>query len=633
MTNRNYDILGHWIWAVPVLFLVAFLSIRQIDLYPPTWDEFVTMFDAGWVVDGSHSPIDVLNSMLQNSPDHVPLYYLMLYGWRFLVGNSIAVARVLTILMGVLSIAMVYRLSRDVVAPIAGIFAIIVMSSNAFYSFYIANTRMYPLLVFSSTLVVWIYLRIVDEARVARGRDYVALFLASFVLASTHAFSALIFFAIGICHLFVVGKNQRWWRVSIAMGAGPLLLSPWIILLVSKGIERAIAHYEPGRAEIWELFGGWLNLTSNGSVLLLFISAVGVLIGWRQQTHWLKLVLLMLFLFLFAFGLIALISGALFIGQLRYLLGGWPLALVVIAAGLYVLYSLRKGLAVLVLLSVVAGLSFTNSDGMEFYLQGRSWNFHMPPWHQLSRLALNSDEKAPIIAYRFSRSILDMTISTNVSQNEHYFARHGILIRQFTELESLDTYVSYHAITEPVYRLSYQTSAIDSTEVAALEAIMDGSNYEPCQVEEMGNQTVIVKYWWKALRCQDPQPLDRFATGSVNYESYGATVDENWNTLFFSDRWSLKPEFSTENDMMSFQLISEDWENVAQLDIPLVNESSPRQFSIDISNVAAGTYKFMAILYDTSTGDRQKWIGNDGYIPELQMLAEIIIPEATLAAE
>ncbi len=633
MTQRNHDILGHWIWVIPVLLLVAFLSIRQIDLYVPTWDEFISMVDAGWVTDGSYSPIDVLNSMLQNSPDHLPLHYLMLYGWRFLVGNSIAIARVLTILMGVLSIAMVYRLARDFVAPIAGIFAIIIMSSNAFYSFYIPHARMYPLLVFASTLVVWIYLRIVDEARVARSQDYVALFLASFVLASTHAFSALIFFAIGICHLFMVGKNQRWLKVSIAMGAVPLLLSPWIFLLLTKGIEFKFANYEPGRAGIWELFGGWLNLTSNGSALLLFISAVGILNGWRRQARWLKLVLLMLFLFFFAFGLFAEISDSMIVGNLRYLLGGWPLALLVIVAGLHALFQLRMWLGLLVLLWVMAGVSFGGTADWEAYLTGRAVNFHMPPWHIISRLAIQSGEKTPIIAYRFQYRDVAETAYNFDAQSDHYFGSHDIETMQVTNAFELDTFVRYHAITEPSYRLSYQTSVIDSDEVSALEAVMDGLNYEPCQVDELGIHTIIVKYWWTTLRCQDPQPLDSFATGFVDYEFYGATVDENWNTLFFSDRWSPKPEFSIENDMMSFQLISEGWENVAQLDIPLVNESIPRQFSIDISNVNAGTYRLMAILYDRSTGDRQKWIDNEGYIPELQLLAEIVIPEATRASQ
>ena len=34
------DILSHWPLALPVLLVVACLSIQQIDRYPPTVDEF-----------------------------------------------------------------------------------------------------------------------------------------------------------------------------------------------------------------------------------------------------------------------------------------------------------------------------------------------------------------------------------------------------------------------------------------------------------------------------------------------------------------------------------------------------------------------------------------------------------------
>ena len=42
----DQEILGHWIWAVPILLVVAALSLRQIDLYPPTADEFFSMFNS-----------------------------------------------------------------------------------------------------------------------------------------------------------------------------------------------------------------------------------------------------------------------------------------------------------------------------------------------------------------------------------------------------------------------------------------------------------------------------------------------------------------------------------------------------------------------------------------------------------
>ena len=78
---------------------------------------------------------------------------------------------------------------------------------------------------------------------------------------------------------------------------------------------------------------------------------------------------------------------------------------------------------------------------------------------------------------------------------------------------------------------------------------------------------------------------------------------------------------------LSHQLISADWEQGAQLDLPLVHENSLRQFSIDATDAPAGTYRLMAILYDSRSRERFDWIENQGDPPYMQVLAEVAIPE------
>ena len=78
---------------------------------------------------------------------------------------------------------------------------------------------------------------------------------------------------------------------------------------------------------------------------------------------------------------------------------------------------------------------------------------------------------------------------------------------------------------------------------------------------------------------------------------------------------------------MSFQLLSLDWDNVAQLDLPLVHEGVQRRFSIDVTDVDPGDYRLVVILYNGQTGERSVWHDNPGLSPELLTLAEIVIPE------
>ena len=262
-----------------------------------------------------------------------------------------------------------------------------------------------------------------------------------------------------------------------------------------------------------------------------------------------------------------------------------------------------------------------------------SWDanrFNESPWHAISRIATQSVIEAPITGYRFHATSFNFETHIGFSQEEYYFGRHGIEVNSADNLKQFNNY-RLDPITEPSKRIFYRTSLVDATEQAGIVDRMNQAGYQLCEYLTVGVDTSVLLYVWKSLDCLPPQLKTSNQSSILDYNLFAAKLDGT--ALFFVDRWKRSQLFEASEYRMSYQLISEDWENVAQLDIPLVNESRLRQFSIDISNVAAGTYKFMAILYDTSTGYRQKWIGNDGYIPEMQMLAEIIIPEAKQVAQ
>ena len=214
--NRG-DILACWVWVLPVLLAVAALSMRQIDLYPPTTDEFFSMFNSGWVINHPYSPTEVIQSLQDNSPNHTPGYFLLLSAWGNQTTFDVAIARVLTIFCALLALSIAYRLVRDFVAPVAGLFAVIIVASNAFYNFYIPHSRMYPLLLFLAGVVLWLYLRIFYRLQSPKLADYVALCVAVYLLVNTHALSATFLISLGVYHLIVVPKNNSWWKVSASV--------------------------------------------------------------------------------------------------------------------------------------------------------------------------------------------------------------------------------------------------------------------------------------------------------------------------------------------------------------------------------------------------------------------------------
>ena len=624
----DQEILGHWIWVVPILLVVAALSLRQIDLYPPTPDEFFSMFNSGWIANSPYSPIDVLQSLERNSANHTPFYFLLLNCWGQLVGYDVALGRTLTIFAGLLSLAMAYRLCRDFVAPVAGFFALVVVASNAFYNYYIPHVRMYPLLVFISAAVLWLYLRIVHSQKTVKRSDYLALCLASYLLANTQAFSALLFVTIGIYHLAFVPKNRRWLHVSLAIALALLLFSPWISILITQGIDRTLKFWGQRSDGVLDVMGAWIAVALNGSPVLALISVFGMAIGLHRKIVPIKPFHYLFLLFLLVLGLTAQLTGALSVSSMRLTLTGWLLAVLFLVTGIYGLYCLRKWMALLVLLWVVTGLYFQHTADWKPYLAGRIINFSRPPWHMISRIIDRSNHEAPIVGYRFNAIVFNFPAHINYAQNEHYFVQHDLIVTPIPDLAILDEYYRHLAITEPSIWLFYQTSEVDKDETAELAALTQELNYLPCDVIEIGVDTVLLQYHWYALECQPPL-LDSTATAELlDYEFYGYAVDRDQNKLLFVDKWTTRTAFMHDDFRTSHQLISEDWRNVAQVDLPLVHEDSLRQFSIDIGDVPAGNYRLMVVLYNNRNGERIDWVDNTDYVPSMQTLTEIVIPES-----
>ncbi len=621
--KNNRDILSHWGWAVPILLVAAALTIRQIDLYPPTLDEFYSMNNAGWLVNGPYSPIDIIQSLQKNSPNHTPGYFMLLSLWGNLTTYDVVLGRVLTIFTGLLSLAMVYRLAKDFVAPVAGLLALIIVASNDFYNLYYAHVRMYPLLVLTSSIVLWYYLRITYQQKRVKRRDYLALGAAVFGLVNTHAFSATFLLMLGIYHLLLAPKNRRWLGVSLAVVAAVLLFSPWIPILIFAGIDRIMENSDDppvgGLTAIWT----WLTVVLNNQPFLLLLSIVGFGLGVWKRKIILKPWLIMFMLFLPVLASFAQFTSLITASKMRYLLAGWLPFILFIVAGLYALYCFRKWLGLLVLFWVIAGLIFQMTADWQRTTRGQSMSYALPPIQVISRLALQAEQKPIIIAYDYSAPLSG---SIKYSQREHYFEQHDIAFEATSNPEWLKNYVLNRIITEPSLWVFYQTTTTDAAEIAAIEAITDDLNYQLCETVEAGIDTVILQYAWNTLDCSPPQLLASYQTDTIDYQFYGAELDTANSKLYFNDLWTARTDDALDHYYMSHQLITPDWNNVAQRDLPLVHPGALRLFSIDIADVPAGIYRLMAILYDKSSGERQDWLNNTGDLPDMLMLNEIVIP-------
>ena len=489
--------LNHWAWALPILLALALLGIRGVDLFPPRTDEFISMYNVGWIVNGPYSPVDALRSLAANSPDHTPLYFLLLNIWGHLLGADVATGRLLSVFAGLLCAAMIYRLTSDLVAPMAGVFAVIILASNTFFNFYLLYLRMYPLLLLNTTIVCWLYLRILRHSRFLRRRDYAMLAAACYALLNTHAISVLLLIALGIYHVLHVGKDRRWLNVSLAVMLAMLLFSPWAVLLLSAGVSQTFSSAAPTIENTLDVLESWLSIGINGSVTMLAMTIAGLALLLIRRCKRSRRVLLILAYYLIALALFTQFVGIIVPGTMRLTIPGLALLIPCIAISLYQLYRIRKMLGLIALVWVLAGTAYQQSDEWARYLSISGRYEELIPWHAVSREIARSDlASTAVIGYQFDDFRLKWPAKVDYPQKEFYFTRHGFEVLSAAYSAGFQDAIRFRSIIEPTQWLMYRTSLVNAAEASELDATMREARYIPCSSRELGIDTILIEYRW-----------------------------------------------------------------------------------------------------------------------------------------
>lgn len=624
--NSGRDIFTHWAWALPILLVVASLSIRQINLYPPTPDEFYSLYNSGWLVGGPFTPLDVIESLFNISPNHVPGYFILLSVWGNLTNSyEIANARLVGIFCGLLSLAVCYRLAQDFAGPVVGLFALIIISSNAFYNFYIAHARMYSLLMLLGIVVLWLYLRIIFQLGHARRRDYIALGTAVFVFMNVQALSVAFLLVLAVYHLTFVARDCRWYRLALAVAAAALLAAPSYLVVVTRGIPLSQRDWGEAASSAWDIIATWLELSTNGQPLLVAISVVGLVLAARERRPQLGAFLALVYIHLVALGLLGEVTQYIVTTNLRYVLPAFIVFSLLMAAGIHALYRYRRILGIMLLLWPIAGVYFQAGAEWKPLLTGRILAFLNPPWQVIARMASDTEPNPLIISYDISSFLLEWSNRTDYSQRQHYFDSAGLSAYFASDPHDFSLKARSNAVVSPRIWVLYRSSVASTKAIREVEAAMQSYDYELCGSHQAGADTIILDYSWAVLDCAelDSQLVARTALHEIQF--YGAEASTNGSTFDFVDRWSATVDFALEDYRTSYQLLSADWDNVAQVDLPMVHEGMPRRFSIDIGNVPSGNYRLMAVVYDRRTGERLAWSNGDAYQPEMLPLADVVL--------
>jgi|GEM_PF-3496896 len=411
----------HWLWMLPVLLVVALLATRQIDRFPISIDELLSMNNAGYI-GGDATPSAVLSNLSEYSQQHVPAYFVLLGLASEVFGWTPPALRMMGVWFGLLALAWVYRLGRDHFNGSAGLYASCFVAGMTLYSFYYAHIRMYPMLVMATAMFLWFYLHITRTQHPVKAREWVGLTLSTLLFLSTHIFSITLMACVGLYHLLFVPKNKRWWQVSGAIIIGGLPLLVWLPVLL-RGFQHTSTFSIVTENALTppEILIDMLIVYSNSIIPFVLVwVAVAVFVGWRREKSlflWLGLAGVTGVIILLIGGLTPIIPP----DRLRYtLIMLAPLA--VAFGGLLVQFRYHVLIAGVVIgVWLGTDLYMHRQHDMARYLGGRMNIYDMPRIdEQVPRLQALTDENTLLLTFSNHRDLTLPVRHGNTVQDFYY---------------------------------------------------------------------------------------------------------------------------------------------------------------------------------------------------------------------
>ncbi len=109
--------------------------------------------------------LPLLSAVSPGMETNPPLYHLLLWLWVKLTGPSVFALRFLSLVLGVLTVLLAYRLARLAFGERVGLLTALLCAISPFLVYYSQEARMYALATFAATLSMFLLARIVSGER------------------------------------------------------------------------------------------------------------------------------------------------------------------------------------------------------------------------------------------------------------------------------------------------------------------------------------------------------------------------------------------------------------------------------------------------------------------------------------
>jgi uncharacterized membrane protein len=229
------------------------LRIWNLERESPWWDEVASLkfLDAPTLT-------AFLRQERITDPAMPPVYFLVEYYWSRLMGMPTPNVRLLSVLFGLLTIQMLFLLTRRLFGTVAGLMASLFLALSLLHVYYSQEIRVYALVPLLSLFSMYTFIGVLEQRRRVWWVAHVA---ANLLLVFTHLFAVLLILVQG-CFLLLYHRREkrlvRVWTLSHVIIAA--LLGAWVLTIDTRTAGEATSWIaRPGLREIgmtWLVFAG-----------------------------------------------------------------------------------------------------------------------------------------------------------------------------------------------------------------------------------------------------------------------------------------------------------------------------------------------------------------------------------------
>ena len=264
--------------AIVIPFLAAAFFLRFYNLTRESlW------LDEGYSVSLAHSSLlEIINGTAADV--HPPLYYFLLHYWMKLFGDSETAVRMPSVLIGVLSVTMIYLVGKRLFDQQVGLLAALLLAISSFHVQYSQEARMYGLLTLLTLSSMYCLIDLVENRSRISLIGYV-LFTTLALYTQIYGMFVLAAQNLYVLSVFLLNRNRiklKFWHWIAVQLAIAVLYIPWIPYLIKQ-----VTHVQQGfwipSVNIWTLI--WTFVGYAGSIRLfeLFVIVGLFVLLWHRK--------------------------------------------------------------------------------------------------------------------------------------------------------------------------------------------------------------------------------------------------------------------------------------------------------------------------------------------------------------